>query len=132
MTRKGHPRTGGERAAPAQKTVMSAKIRIAIRKFEPFETAIARQFSDFTRTSGIAADLRIESFDLNPMHDALFTRRGLADGSFDLAFISTDWLAEAQSAGLIRDLTPYLAIAPIPDFPGAWSPSLLNLQRFHG
>ena len=111
---------------------MSARIRIAVRKFEPFETAIARQFADFTRTSGVAANLEIEAFDLNPMHDALFTRRGLADGSFDLAFISTDWLAEAQSARLIRDLTPYLAATPIPDFPGAWSPSLVNLQRFRG
>ena len=39
---------------------MSARIRIAVRKFEPFESAIARQFADFTRTSGIDAELRIE------------------------------------------------------------------------
>ena len=49
-----------------------------------------------------------------------------------MAFLCTDWLAEAQSAGLIRDLTPHLAATPIPDFPHAWSPSLLNLQRFNG
>jgi multiple sugar transport system substrate-binding protein len=111
---------------------MGARIRIAVRKFEPFESAIARQFADFTRSTGVDATLEIESLDLNPLHDTLFTRRGLADGSFDLAFISTDWLAEAQSGGLISDLTPHLAAAPIPDFPAAWSPSLVNLQRFHG
>ena len=111
---------------------MSARIRIAVRKFGPFESAIARQFADFTRTSGSDARLEIEALELNPLHDRLFSRGGLADGSFDLAFICTDWLAQAQSAGLIRDLTPYLAHARIPDFPDAWSPSLLNLQRFRG
>jgi multiple sugar transport system substrate-binding protein len=111
---------------------MSATLCVAVRKFGPFESAIARQFADFTRTSGIPARLAIESLDLNPLHDGLFARRGLADGSFDLAFLSTDWLAEAQAAGLIRDLQPHLARAPIADFPAAWSPSLLGLQRFAG
>jgi multiple sugar transport system substrate-binding protein len=111
---------------------MSATLRVAVRKFGPFESAIARQFGDFTRTSGIQARLEIEALDLNPLRDCLFARRGLADGSFDLAFISTDWLAEAQAAGLIRDLQPHLARAPIVDFPAAWSPSLLGLQRFAG
>jgi ABC-type glycerol-3-phosphate transport system substrate-binding protein len=111
---------------------MSARIRIAVRRFDPFERAITRQFAAFTRTTGMDAHLEIEALDLNPLHQALFDRRGLADGSFDLAFISTDWLAQAQAAGLIRDLQPYLARAPLPDFPGAWSPSLLGLQRFAG
>jgi multiple sugar transport system substrate-binding protein len=107
-------------------------IRVAVRKFGPFESAIARQFADFTRSTGTEARLEIEALDLNPLHESLFARRGLADGSFDLAFISTDWLAQAQDAGLIRDLQPHLARAPIADFPGAWSPSLLGLQRFNG
>jgi multiple sugar transport system substrate-binding protein len=107
-------------------------IRVAVRKFGPFESAIARQFADFTRSTGTEARLEIEALDLNPQHESLFARRGLADGSFDLAFISTDWLAQAQGAGLIRDLQPHLARAPIADFPGAWSPSLLGLQRFNG
>jgi multiple sugar transport system substrate-binding protein len=111
---------------------MSTTIRIAVRKFGPFESAIARQFDDFTRSSGVDARLAIEALDLNPLHESLFARRGLADGSFDLAFISTDWLAQAQAAGLIRDLQPHLARAPIADFPAAWSPSLLGLQRFAG
>jgi multiple sugar transport system substrate-binding protein len=107
-------------------------IRVAVRKFGPFESAIARQFADFTRSTGNEARLEIEALDLNPLHESLFARRGLADGSFDLAFISTDWLAQAQDAGLIRDLQPHLARAPIADFPDAWSPSLLGLQRFNG
>jgi multiple sugar transport system substrate-binding protein len=111
---------------------MSTTIRIAVRKFLPFESAIARQFAAFTRATGTDARLEIEALDLNPLHERLFARRGLADGSFDLAFIATDWLAEGHAAGLIRDLEPHLARAPIPDFPDAWSPSLLGLQRFNG
>ena len=111
---------------------MSKTLRIAVRKFLPFESAIARQFAAFTRATGTDARLEIEALDLNPLHESLFARRGLADGTFDLAFISTDWLAEGQAAGLIRDLQPHLARAPIPDFPDAWSPSLLGLQRFNG
>jgi len=109
-----------------------ATIRIAVRKFDPFERAIARQFADFQRCSRTDALLEIEALDLNPLHHSLFEQRGLADGAFDLAFISTDWLAEAHAGGLIRNLQPYLSQAPIADFPDAWSPSLLGLQSFQG
>jgi multiple sugar transport system substrate-binding protein len=111
---------------------MSTMIRVAVRKFGPFESALARQFADFTRTNGLDVELEWVSLELNPLHEALFERRGLADGSFDIAFISTDWLAEAVAGGLVQDLKPHLARAPIPDFPDAWSPSLLGLQQFNG
>ena len=111
---------------------MSATIRIAVRRFDPFERAIARQFADFQRNSGTDAQLEVEALDLNPLHEELFERGGLTDGTFDLAFISTDWLAQAHAGGLVRDLQPHLAGAPIADFPAAWSPSLLGLQSFAG
>ena len=112
--------------------LVSATIRVAVRKFDPFENAIRRQFADFQKSSGRDVRLQVEAFELNPMYESLFERRGLADGSFDLAFISTDWLAEAHAGGLISDLKPHLAHAPIADFPDAWSPSLLGLQSFAG
>src|SRR3546814_3920417 len=46
--------------------------------------------------------------------------------------MATDWLAEAQTEGLLEDLTPHMTRAPIPDFPDAWSPSLTTMQRFAG
>jgi multiple sugar transport system substrate-binding protein len=120
-------------AVPAQTAeCMRPTIRIAVRKFDPFERAITRQFVDFQRSHGTDAQLEIEALELNPLHLSLFERGGLADGAFDLAFISTDWLAEAHAGGLIRDLQPHLSRAPIADFPDAWSPSLLGLQRFGG
>jgi multiple sugar transport system substrate-binding protein len=107
-------------------------LRVAVRKFGPFESAITKQFADFVGASGVEARLEIEAMDLNPLHEAIFERKGLADGTFDIAFLSTDWLAEALGAGLLENLEPHLARAPIPDFPSAWSPSLLGLQRFGG
>lgn len=107
-------------------------LRIAVRKFDPFESAIRRQLEDFARASGQEARVELEPLELNDLHRRLFAERGLADGSLDIAFLCTDWLAEAQAAGLIEDLTPHLRGAPIADFPQAFSPSLLELQSFAG
>lgn len=111
---------------------MSETLRVAVRRFAAFETAIVKQFDDFARTSGRDLSLAAEALDLNPLHAALIGRRELAGPDWDIAFLPTDWIAEAQALGLIEDLQPWLARAPIPDFPDAWSPSLLHLQRFGG
>lgn len=111
---------------------MTTTLRIAVRKFTPFETAIARQFDDFVRTSGEQARLDLVPMELNPMHDALFARRELANGDWDIAFLSTDWITEAQHKGLVDDLSPHLQRQPVDGFPDGWSPSLLRLQSFNG
>jgi len=109
-----------------------ARLRIAVRRFGPFESAIAAQFADFVRTTGVDAEIEAVAMDLNPLHDSAIAERGLATGDWDIAFLNTDWLAEAVADGLVEDLTPHLARAPIADFPEAWSPSLTGLQRFGG
>jgi len=111
---------------------MGDRLRIAVRRFDPFERAIVRQFADFVEAHRIEAEVEIVPMELNPLHASLFAERGLADGSFDVAFLNTDWLAEAQVGGLIEDLSPWLARAPIADFPDAWSSSLTGLQHFAG
>ena len=108
------------------------RIRIAVRKFDPFENALRRQFAAFAREGGEPLELELEPLELNDLHARLFARGGLGDGSLDLAFLSTDWLAEAQSAALLENLQAHLARAPIPDFPAAWSPSLVRLADFAG
>lgn len=108
------------------------RVRIAVRKFDPFENALRRQFADFARTTAEAVSLEIEPLELNDLHARLFSQGGLGDGSIDLAFLSTDWLAEAQSGGLIENLRPFLSRTPIADFPAAWSRSLVTLQDFAG
>jgi len=100
---------------------VSATLRFAIRKFAPFESAIRRQFDDFVRASNARASIEIEALDLNPLRDRLFGQSAMTDGAIDIAFLTTDWVAQAQSAGIIADLKPHLARGPIPDFPDAWS-----------
>jgi multiple sugar transport system substrate-binding protein len=111
---------------------MTTTIRIAVRRFGPFESAIAKQFDDFARTSVVDARVEIEAMDLNPLHESLFGRRELLSGRWDVAFISTDWIAEAQALGLVEDLQPFLDARPIADYPQAWSPSLTGVQAFAG
>ncbi|MBX6320422.1 MAG: extracellular solute-binding protein [Rhodospirillaceae bacterium] len=111
---------------------MTTTIRIAVRRFGPFESAIAKQFEDFARTTGADARAAIEAMDLNPLHEALFERRELLSGRWDVAFLSTDWIAEAQALGLIEDLRPYMRRRPVEGFPEGWSPSLTTLQSFAG
>jgi multiple sugar transport system substrate-binding protein len=108
------------------------RLRIAVRRFGPFESAIAAQFADFVRATGSDAELEAVPMDLNLLHQRVITERGLATGEWDIAFLNTDWLAEAVADGLLEDLTPHLDRAPIADFPDAWSPSLTGLQRFDG
>ncbi|HEX7852051.1 MAG TPA: extracellular solute-binding protein [Sphingomonas sp.] len=108
------------------------RLRIAVRRFGPFESAIAAQFADFVRTTGSDAELEAVPLDLNPLHDSVIGQRGLATGDWDVAFLNTDWLAEAVAERLVEDLTPHLDRAPIADFPHAWSLSLTGLQRFDG
>lgn len=107
-------------------------LRVAVRQFGPFETGIVRQFDDFVATTGVDARIEIEAMDLNPLHERLIGRRELASGAWDLAFLSTDWIAQVQALGLVEDLLPWQQRTPIADFPQAWSASLLALQRFAG
>ncbi len=104
-------------------------LRIAIRKFGPFESAIQKQYASFQQATGCRLALEFESLDLNPLRDSLFTRGGLKDGTWDVAFLPTDWLAEAVAAGALADLSPYMRTAPLPDYPEGWSPSLLGAQQ---
>src|SRR5258706_15976356 len=105
-------------------------LRIAIRKFGPFESAIQKQYADFQAATGCALRLEFESLDLNPLYETLFTRAGLKDGAWDIAFINTDWLAEAVEGGALLDLAPLMRAAPIADYPHGWTPALTRLQQF--
>jgi multiple sugar transport system substrate-binding protein len=104
--------------------------RIAIRRFPPFETAIEKQWADFQEVTGCPLRLEWESLDLNPLIDSLFARDGLKNGTWDIAFIVTDWLADAVHAGSLRDLAPHMRAEPVPDYPEGWAPVLTGMQQF--
>ena len=109
---------------------MTDTLRIAIRKFDPFEAAIRRQFDSFRAETGCALRLETESLDLVPLHQTLFADGGLRDGAWDVAFVVTDWLAEAVEGGALLDLASRLVADPIPGDPDPWPPALTRAQRF--
>ncbi len=104
--------------------------RIAVRQFEPFAEAMAREWERFCAQEGVRLTLEAVSLDLHPLYDALHTRQGLRDGSWDVAFCPTDWLARFHADDLLTDLAPFLAVDPPDDFPEGWTSSLLQMQQF--
>jgi multiple sugar transport system substrate-binding protein len=52
------------------------------------------------------------------------------DGDWDVAFVVTDWLAEAVAAEALLDLAPAFGKRPPDGWPDAWAPGLLGQQRF--
>src|SRR5215218_4281595 len=102
-------------------TTMAERLHVAIRKFPPFERAIEEQFASFKHATGCPLELDALALDLNPLVDALFTNNGLKNGEWDVAFIVTDWLAEAAEDSHLADLSPLLTARPIADYPSGWA-----------
>ena len=104
--------------------------RIAVRQFDPFAEAMEREWARFSAREGLNLELDAVSLDLHPLYDSLYTQGGLKDGTWDVAFCPTDWLAQFHTANLLTDLAPFLATDPPDDFPDGWTPSLLQMQEF--
>jgi multiple sugar transport system substrate-binding protein len=104
--------------------------RIAVRKFDAFEKAIVEQWKTFAAAEGCALRLEAVPMDLHPLHEATFGGTGLTDGSWDVAFTCTDWLAEADQRQQLVDLGPHLRRDPPAGYPDGWSPGLLRCQTF--
>lgn len=102
--------------------------RIAVRRFEPFEIAIRTQWEKFARDTAVDLELEIVAFDLPDLYDTLFVQKGLASGTWDIAFLSTDWIAAAAEQMCLTDLAGKLSEDPPEGYPGAWMPSLLRMQ----
>ena len=113
---------------------MSARkvFRVALRKFEPFEAAIRKQWEDFRRATGCTLELQAEACDLHPLYEELFEKQGLLRGDWDVAMLNTDWLAGVDQSGAALDLAPFIAQNPPDGYPEGWTPSLLRFQEFEG
>lgn len=110
---------------------MSAEtIRIAVRKFGPFETALQKLWEGYCQSSGCTLKAEMVPMDLDDLHKAILEDQGLKNGDWDIAHVVTDWLLEAWESGALENLQPYIAQNPPQDFPSGWSNSLLNMQVF--
>lgn len=105
-------------------------LRVAVRRFGPFEAAIAASWESFRRAGGCPLRLEAVPLGLEELHAALLGGGGLRRGDWDAGFLVSDWLAEARGAGALLDLGPRLEADPPEGYPDAWPPSLLRLQSF--
>ena len=106
-------------------------LRIAVRKFAPFEAAIYKIWEKYCKASGCALDLEMVAMDVHPLYDALLGQQGLKKGDWDIALINTDWIAEAFETNSLEDLASCIRKSPPEGFPSGWSKSLLGMQNFN-
>jgi multiple sugar transport system substrate-binding protein len=106
--------------------------RVAVRSFGPFESAIKKQWQQFSEALTVEMQLEAVPFDLHPLHEALFESGGLMKGEWDVAFVSTDWIAEASESGSLSDLSGFVEAEPPEGYPAAWPDSLLRMQMLDG
>ncbi len=110
---------------------MSNTLRIAVRKFGPFESALKKTWKSFCKATKCTLELDAIPMDLHPLYDAtLGKEKGLENGDWDIAYLNTDWITEANHKQYLEDLTPYIAKNAPNNYPEGWSDSLLNMQKF--
>jgi len=109
---------------------MRNTFRVAIRQFDPFASAIQKQWDSFCKKSGVTLQLEAIELDLHPLYETLFEKEGLKKGEWDIAFLNTDWLAEAHQQNALVNIQPHLQKQPPESYPNGWTESLLRLQTF--
>lgn len=105
-------------------------LRIAVRAFEPFEEAIARQWDLFKQSNGTELELEAIPLDLHALYESILGNDGLRRGDWDVSFLSSDWFKEVRDGDAAIDLTPLLRVSPPEGYPEGWSGSLLEGQQF--
>lgn len=104
-------------------------LRIALRNYADFENALAEEAHLFEElTPGVRVEL--VSLHIHDLYQSALTNRGLQDGSFDLALLVTDWLAEGMATGALEDLQLWHTQMPLPDWPSGWAQSLTGPLYF--
>lgn len=105
------------------------KIRIAVRKFGPFETTMQKLWDLFCIEKNIHAEAEMIPLELHDLYEQTLTKKGLINGDWDIAHLNTDWIFDAVNQNAVEDLAPYIENAAPQNYPDGWHTSLLNLQR---
>ena len=105
-------------------------LRIAVRKFGPFESALQKLWDAYCAQTGCTLKAEMVPMDLDDLHEAILGKEGLAKGHWDIAHLVTDWLYEAWTSHAIANLSSFIDENPPDGFPEGWSNSLLSAQRF--
>ncbi|WP_114782921.1 extracellular solute-binding protein [Botryobacter ruber] len=105
-------------------------LKFAVRKFGPFEAALAKTWEAYCKETNCTLQLEAIPMELHQLHDETLVKEGLKNGSWDIAHLNTDWIAEAHASGAIEDLTPFIENNQPDDYPQGWSSALLEMQQF--
>jgi multiple sugar transport system substrate-binding protein len=105
-------------------------LRIAIRSFADFESALAAQLAVYKELRP-EIEVEVVAHDLRALEDAVLGADGLRSGRWDLAIFTTDWIGAAINSSAIESLSPWMQADPLPDWPQGWPSSLREPLR-HG
>jgi len=107
----------------------STRLRIAVREFADFENALAEEIEIY-RKQRPDVEFEAVALDLHKLHGEMFAKNGLRNGTWDIGYISTDWLAEAVDEGAVEELSPYMKQKPVVDWPQGWARSIVDPLMF--
>src|SRR6056300_1343173 len=105
------------------------KIRIAVRKFDPFEVALQQLWDQFCIEKKLSLKAEMIPLELHDLYDETITKKGLQKGEWDIAHINTDWILDAVTINAVENLSPFISQNPPHNFPEGWHQSLLQLQQ---
>lgn len=106
-----------------------AKLRIAVRNYADFVAALGEEAMAFELLNP-GNEVELVQMGIHELYDAALTRGGLRDGTFDIALLVTDWLAEGIQGGSLEDLTAWQRHVWIHDWPDGWAQSLVKPLMF--
>lgn len=109
-----------------------AKLRFAVRKFEPFERAMEACWSAYQALYPSDLEMEFVPLDLEELTAAFFEKKGLYNGDWDIVHINTDWIAAAYETQGLSALDSMLLQQAPEGGEQAWPESLKSLQRFDG
>ncbi|MEN2488708.1 extracellular solute-binding protein [Flavobacterium sp. B11] len=105
------------------------KIRIAVRKFDPFESTLQKLWDAFSLQNNIKIEAEMVALELHDLYETTISEKGLKEGKWDIAHINTDWIFDAVNENAVLNLFPLIGENPPENYPFGWHKSLLHLQK---
>ena len=105
------------------------KIRIAVRKFDPFESTLQKLWDAFCLQNNIKMEAEMIPLELHDLYETTISEKGLKEGKWDIAHINTDWIFDAVNENTVLNLFSLIGENPPENYPFGWHKSLLHLQK---
>ncbi|MNS51631.1 putative ABC transporter-binding protein precursor [compost metagenome] len=105
------------------------KIRIAVRKFDPFESTLRKLWDAFSLQNNMKIEAEMVALELHDLYETTISDKGLKEGKWDIAHINTDWIFDAANENAVLNLFSLIGENPPENYPFGWHKSLLHLQK---